>query len=149
MDLNQVSLIGNVGKDPEVRTLQSGGRVVSFSLATNRSWVDKASNERKQITQWHQVTTFNEGLGDVIMRFVQKGSRVFLQGEVQYRKWTDKDGVERWSTDILLPNFEGKLILLSGGKQAGGDNDSGGNPRAPRSASAPKPSAEFDDDIPF
>lgn len=151
MDLNKVMLIGNVGQDPEIKTLPSGKQVVNFSVATNRSWIDKASGERKQDTQWHRVNSFNEGIVEIVGRYVAKGSRVYIEGEVRYRKFNDANGVEKWTTDIVIPPFGGQIIVLGGGKQASGDTSSFSTRLerpAPPQARA-KSSVDFDDDIPF
>jgi len=170
--VNKVILIGNLGRDPESRTMQSGGKVVSFSIATSESWNDKMSGERKEKTQWHRIAIFNEKLGEIAEKYLKKGSTVYLEGSLESRKYTDKDGQEREITEVVLARFRGELTLLgsrgeSGGGSAYGGDSGGGFTRAPARAAAPaarsggggggggnpswEPPAgnELDDDIPF
>lgn len=112
--VNKVILIGNVGKDPEVRRLTSGDPVVNLSVATSESWKDKASGERKEKTEWHRVVIFSEGLCKIVEQYAKKGNKVYVSGTIQTRKWTDKEGVERYSTEIVVQNFGGEFQLLSG-----------------------------------
>lgn len=114
--LNKVLLIGNLGKDPEVRHTQDGKAIVNLSIATSETWRDKSSGERKEKTEWHRVVIFNDGLAKVAEQYLKKGSTVYLEGSLQTRKWTDKDGVEKFSTEVVLQNFRGELVML-GGKQ--------------------------------
>ena len=113
--VNKVILVGNVGKDPEVRRMTNGDAVVNFSVATSESWKTK-DGERKEKTEWHRVVSFNEHLNKVIEAYVKKGSKVYLEGSLQTRKWTDKDGAEKYSTEITLQKFNGVLVLLDGKK---------------------------------
>jgi single-strand DNA-binding protein len=158
--LNKVELIGNLGQDPEVRNLPSGGKVVNLSIATSESWKDKNSGERKERTEWHRVVIFSEGLGKVAEQYLHKGSKVYLEGQLQTRKWTDKDDVERYSTEVVLQGFGAKLIMLDGRRDGEGDN--GGSRQQERRSDPPssRPGANrtqapaskpFDDqdDIPF
>lgn len=110
--VNKVILVGNVGKDPEVRHTQDGKPIVNLSIATSETWRDKASGERKEKTEWHRVVIFNEGLAKVAEAYVKKGSKLYIEGQLQTRKWTDKDGVEKYSTEIVLQNYKGELTLL-------------------------------------
>ncbi len=110
--VNKVMLVGNVGKDPEIRSTQDGTRVASFSVATSEKWRDKASGERKERTEWHNVVVFNEQLVKVVEGYVKKGSKVYVDGALQTRKWTDKNGQERYSTEIVLQKFRGEIQLL-------------------------------------
>lgn len=122
--VNKVILVGNVGKDPEVRRMTSGDAVVNLSVATSESW--KKDGERKEKTEWHRVVSFNEHLNKVIEAYVKKGSKVYLEGSLQTRKWTDKDGAEKYSTEIVLQKFNGVLVLLDGrasAPAAGGNDD--------------------------
>ena len=112
--LNKVMLIGNLGKDPEVRHTQDGKAIVNLTLATSESWKDKATGEKKEKTEWHRVVIFNDGLARVAEAYLKKGSTVYLEGQLQTRKWTDKDGVEKYSTEIVLQNFRGEMVLLGG-----------------------------------
>ena len=120
--LNKVILIGNLGKDPEVRRTNSGDAIVNLRLATTENWRDKASGERKERTEWHQVVIFNEGLGKVAEQYLKKGSKVYIEGQLQTRKWTDNQGVEKYSTEVVLQRFRGELVLL-GDRQSGDGED--------------------------
>jgi single-strand DNA-binding protein len=110
--VNKVILVGNVGKDPEVRHTQDGKAIVNLSLATSETWRDKASGERKEKTEWHRVVIFNEGIAKVAEAYVKKGSKLYIEGQLQTRKWTDKDGMEKYSTEVVLQNYGGTLVLL-------------------------------------
>lgn len=140
--LNKVTLIGLLGKDPEARTLQSGGKVCNLSVATSESWTDKASGEKKEKTEWHRVVIFNDGLAKVAEQYLSKGSKVYLEGSLQTRKWTDQQGQDRYSTEVVLQAFNGRMILLGdpGGRQQAetGDGPTG-----------MKPDKNLDDNIPF
>jgi single-strand DNA-binding protein len=154
--VNKVILIGNLGKDPEVRSMNSGDKVVSFSLATSESWRDKATGERKEKTEWHKVVIFNDQLGKVAEQYLKKGSTVYIEGALQTRKWTNKDGVEQYTTEIVLQKFRGELTMLGGRGDAGGERSSsyGGGERASsggggRGGRTDFQSADLDDEIPF
>ncbi|MBL0337902.1 MAG: single-stranded DNA-binding protein [Rhodospirillaceae bacterium] len=110
--VNKVILVGNLGKDPEVRSMQSGDRVASFPVATSERWKDKASGERKEKTEWHKVAIFDERLVDIAEKYLRKGSKVYLEGQLQTRKWTDQSGQERYTTEVVLQRFRGDLTLL-------------------------------------
>src|SRR5258705_2407827 len=145
--VNKVILVGNLGKDPEVRRMTSGEPVVSFSLATSESWRDKASGERKEKTEWHRVVIFNKNLAEVAEKYLRKGAKVYVEGQLQTRKWTDKDGAEKYSTEVVLQNFRGELTMLDG-RNGGGEGAGGGGPGASeRPAHFPRDG--FDDEIPF
>src|ERR1700744_561168 len=118
--VNKVILVGNLGKDPEVRRMTSGEPVVNLSVATSESWKDKTSGERKEKTEWHRVVIFNENLAKVAEQYLKKGSKVYLEGALQTRKWTDKDGTEKYSTEIVLQKFRGELVMLD---SRGGEGD--------------------------
>jgi len=124
--VNKVILVGNLGRDPEVRNMQSGDRVVSFSIATSESWADRASGERKERTQWHRIAIFNQKLGEIAEKYLKKGSKVYLEGQLESRKYTDKDGNEREVTEVVLSRFRGELTLLDGRGGAGGEMGEGG-----------------------
>ena len=141
--VNKVILVGNLGKDPEVRRMTSGDPVVNLSLATSESWKDKASGERKEKTEWHRVVIFNKNLAEVAEKYLRKGSKVYVEGQLQTRKWTDKDGAEKYSTEVVLQNFRGELTMLDGKNDGGGR--SGGAGEAPASFQRD----EMDDEIPF
>ena len=148
--VNKVILIGNLGKDPEVRSMQSGGKVCNLSVATSESWKDKMSGERKDRTEWHRVVIFNENLISVAERFLKKGSKVYLEGQIETRKWTDQSGAEKYSTEVVLQKFRGELVMLDGrGGDSGGDRA-----ERPAMAGAGEGSrsfqrADLDDEIPF
>lgn len=114
--LNKATLIGNLGKDPEIRTFQNGGRAASFSIATSESWKDKDSGERKECTEWHRVSILSEGLVTVAEKYLKKGSKVYIEGRLETRKWTDKDGQEKYTTEIVLRPYSGELLMLDGRK---------------------------------
>jgi len=149
--VNKVILVGNLGKDPEVRRLQSGDPVVNLSLATSESWRDKASGERKEKTEWHRVVIFNKNLAEVAEKYLRKGAKVYVEGSLQTRKWTDKDGQEKYSTEIVLQNFRGELTMLDtkgggdGGERAMSSSRSGGGD-APANFDR---GGDMDDEIPF
>jgi single-strand DNA-binding protein len=114
--LNKVTLIGNLGKDPEIRSFQNGGRAAHFSIATTDSWKDKQSGERKERTEWHQVAIMSDGLVTVAEKYLKKGSKVYIEGKLETRKWTDKDNQERYTTEVVLRPYSGELIMLDGRK---------------------------------
>ncbi len=124
--LNKVMLIGNLGKDPEVRSFQNGGKVCSFSLATSESWKDKNSGERREKTDWHNISIFNENLVRIAEQYLKKGSKVYLEGALQTRKWQDQSGNDRYTTEVVLQNFNGTMVLLDGRSEGGGGQRSGG-----------------------
>jgi single-strand DNA-binding protein len=143
--VNKVILVGNLGKDPEVRRMTSGDPVVNLSIATSESWRDKASGERKEKTEWHRVVIFNKNLAEVAEKYLRKGSKVYVEGQLQTRKWTDKDGAEKYSTEVVLQNFRGELTMLDG--RNGGSE--GGSSRGAGEAPASFQRDELDDEIPF
>jgi single-strand DNA-binding protein len=174
--VNKVILVGNLGRDPDVRRLNSGEPVVNFSVATSESWRDKASGERKERTEWHNVVIFNENLAKIAEQYLKKGSKVYLEGQLQTREFTDKDGNQRKATEVVLQRFRGELTLLDGrgqggedqGGYAGGGQSSGGQSsggqssggrgdfgraspmeRRPAPASGGASRSDLDDDIPF
>ncbi len=171
--VNKVILVGNVGKDPEIRAFQNGGRVASFSVATSESWKDKATGERKERTEWHRISIMNDNLVGIVEQYVKKGSKLYIEGQLETRKWTDQSGVEKYSTEVVLRPYRGELTLLdsrgsTGGASSGGsdygssggsvgyDQSSqemgngggfgGGQKRAAAGGGAPD---MMDDDIPF
>ena len=166
--VNKVILVGNLGKDPETRTFANGGKVVSFSLATSENWKDRASGERKEKTEWHNISIFSEGLAGVAERFLRKGSKVYLEGQLETRKWQDQSGNDRYTTDVVLRNFNSSMVLLDGREGGGGggggrsyddaSSDGGGfggsaqGGGGTRTQSRPQPAAfdtDLDDDVPF
>jgi single-strand DNA-binding protein len=144
--VNKVILVGNLGKDPEVRRTTSGDPIVNFTVATSENWRDKTSGERKERTEWHRVVIFNENLAKVAEQYLHKGSKVYLEGQLQTRKWTDKEGNEKYTTEVVLSRFRGELQLLD-------SRGEGSSSRATASAQdTPARSferAEMDDEIPF
>ena len=159
--VNKVILVGNLGKDPEVRHTQDGKAIVSLSLATSESWRDKSSGERKEKTEWHRVVIFNENLAKVAEQYLKKGSTIYIEGQLQTRKYTDKDGVEKYSTEVVLQNFRGELTMLGGrpgtgegggaSSYGGGDDFGASSPMEKPRTSSPKQSfsRDLDDEVPF
>jgi single-strand DNA-binding protein len=161
--VNKVILVGNLGKDPEVRHTQDGRPIVNLSIATSENWKDKQSGERKERTEWHRVVIFNENLAKVAEQYLKKGAKVYLEGQLQTRKYTDKDGVEKYSTEVVLQQYRGELTMLDG-RSGGGDSAGfgGGNGDSfgqsspmerPRSGGGARPQQNFardlDDEVPF
>ena len=151
--LNKVMLIGNLGRDPEIRRTQAGDPIANLRLATSERWTDKASGEKRERTEWHSVVIFNEGLARIAEQYLKKGSTVYLEGQLQTRKWTDQSGVDRYTTEVVLQRFRGELAMLGapGGNRpppAGSQDDYGST-----SAASPGPAQAarnpLDDDIPF
>lgn len=145
--VNKVVLIGNVGRDPESFSTQDGRKIVNLSVATSETWRDKQSGERKERTEWHRVVIFNEGLAKIAEQYVRKGSKIYIEGQLQTRKWTDKEGVERYSTEIVLQQYRGEITLLD----SKGDREEAQAParREPEQRTARRSMAELDDEIPF
>lgn len=126
--VNKVILIGNLGRDPEIRTTQDGTRVANLSIATSETWRDKGSGERREKTEWHRVVVFNDRIVDVAERYLKKGATVYIEGQLQTRKWTDQSGVEKYTTEVVLQKYRGELTMLGGrgeGGGMGGEPDSG------------------------
>jgi single-strand DNA-binding protein len=149
--VNKVILVGNLGKDPEVRRMTSGEPVVNLSVATSESWRDKASGERKEKTEWHRVVIFNENLAKVAEQYLRKGAKIYIEGQLSTRKWTDKDGQEKYSTEIVLNRFRGELQMLDGrgeggGRSEGGIGGGGGGRSEPVNFDRGN---DMDDEIPF
>ncbi len=166
--VNKVILVGNLGKDPEVRSFQNGGKVVNFTLATSETWSDRASGERKEKTEWHNVVIKNDKLGEIAEKYLKKGSKVYLEGRMETRKWQDQSGVDKYTTEVVIPAFRGELTMLSGrgeeGGMGGGNGDRGSyqpRERSPAGAGASSKSGgggspswdagkgDLDDEIPF
>lgn len=167
--VNKVTLLGNLGKDPEVRNTQDGAKIVQLAIATSERWKDRNTGEPRERTEWHRVVIFNENLGRVAEQYLRKGSSVYLEGQLQTRKWTDQQGVEKYTTEVVLQRYRGELTLLGGrgdasgggyGDSAGGNMGGGGYgggapaaaPSAPTAPAAPPPmhgGENIDDDIPF
>jgi single-strand DNA-binding protein len=138
--VNKVILVGNLGSDPESRSMSNGGEVVNLSIATTESWKDKDGNKQER-TEWHRVVIFNEGLGKVAKSYLHKGSKVYLEGQIQTRKWQDNSGADKYSTEIVLQRFRGALVLL--------DSKGGGPPANIGGYDGPTGDAALDDDVPF
>ena len=154
--VNKVILIGNLGADPEIRSLTSGDRVANLRIATSESWRDRSSGERKEKTEWHRVVVFNENIVKVCEQYLRKGAKVYVEGSIQTRKWTDQAGVEKYSTEIVLQKFRGELTMLDGRGEGAAEGEAGGynggfssGPRAQSSAPREDFSADLDDEIPF
>ena len=151
--VNKVILVGNLGRDPEVRRMTSGEPIVNLSVATSESWRDKASGERKEKTEWHRVVIFNENLAKVAEQYLKKGSKVYLEGQLTTRKWTDKDGQEKYSTEVVLNRFRGGLVLLDARGEGGSSFAGGGGSARVSQGGSDAPASfdrsELDDEIPF
>jgi single-strand DNA-binding protein len=176
--VNKVILVGNLGADPEVRSFQNGGKVANIRIATSENWKDRNSGERKERTEWHNVAVFSEGLVGVVERFLRKGSKVYVEGQLRTRKWQDQSGQDRYTTEVVLQGFDAKLVMLDGpqggaggggGARSGGSSDwgassdsygndfgggssgSSGSPRSGGGRSSPPPAFDDDlnDDVPF
>ena len=160
--VNKVILVGNLGKDPEIRRTQDGRPIANLSVATSESWRDKATGERKEKTEWHRVVIFNEGLCKIVEQYLKKGSKVYLEGALQTRKYTDKAGVEKYSTEVVLQGFNSSLTMLDGrgggassgagdmgGEDYGASGVSGGRSRQPAMAGGGGKRDDMDDEIPF
>ncbi len=156
--INKVILVGNLGRDPEVRTTQDGGKIVNLSIATSERWKDRNSGEQRERTEWHRVVIFNENLARVAEQYLRKGSTVYLEGQLQTRKWTDQQGVEKYTTEVVLARYRGELTMLGGrdsGDMSAPSQDSGYGASAPSqpAGNLPEPpmasSGGIDDDIPF
>ena len=143
--VNKVILIGNLGKDPEVRSFQNGGQVCSFSLATSENWKDKSTGEKREKTEWHNISIFSDGLVRVAQQYLKKGSKVYIEGQLETRKWQDKEGKDRYTTEVVLRNFASTLVMLDGRRDGGGDFG-GGRDAVPSGGGQ---SFELDDEIPF
>jgi single-strand DNA-binding protein len=163
--VNKVILVGNLGRDPEIRTMQDGTKVANLSLATSETWKDRNSGERRERTEWHRIAIFNDRLVDVVERYLRKGSKIYVEGQLQTRKWTDQGGQERYTTEVVLSRFRGDLTMLDGRSEGapsgGGYGDAPSEPAYGGGASgrgesssggrgAPAPmGTDLDDDIPF
>jgi len=166
--VNKVILVGNLGRDPEVRSFQNGGKVVNLRIATSENWRDKATGERKERTEWHSVAIFNENIAKIAEQYLRKGSKVYVEGQLETRKWQDQSGADRYSTEVVLRPYTGSLTLLDGREGGGGggsderggggyaddrgygDERGGGGGSAPRSGGGSSGGrSDLDDEIPF
>mgnify|MGYP001113249048 CR=1 FL=1 len=156
--VNKVILVGNLGRDPEVRQSQAGAKIVNFSVATSDTWKDKNTGERREKTEWHRVVIFSEGLANIAEQYLRKGSKVYIEGSLQTREY-EKDGIKRYSTEVVLQGFNSTMTMLDTKGGGGGDYASGGNGGgadyagpdngAPSAPSGPPPGGDLDDEIPF
>ena len=162
MSLNKVTLIGNVGQDPEIRNTQDGREIANFSIATTESWKDKNTGERQSKTEWHRIVVFSQGLVGIIKNYVKKGSKLYIEGQLQTRKWTDNNGVEKYTTEVVLQNFNSNLQMLDSRNSNSGDFSNNqqdysqnnnpapmANDSAPTNENTASFNEELDDDIPF
>jgi single-strand DNA-binding protein len=162
--VNKVILVGNLGRDPEIRSLQDGNKVANLSVATSESWRDKTTGERRDKTEWHRVVIFNERIIDVVEKYLKKGAKIYLEGALQTRKWTDQSGVEKYTTEVVLQRFRGELTMLDsrgggGGSGSGSEGGGGGESgdegggysggSSSRGGGGRAPAGDLDDDIPF
>ena len=159
--LNKVTLIGNLGNEPEIRTMNNGGKVATLSIATSDSWKDKSTGERREKTEWHRVVIFGDGLVRVVENYLKKGSKVYIEGSLQTRKWQDRDGNDKYTTEVVVQGFGGSLIMLDSRNSGGGGGynqdpgygqgggQSGGGSRSASAQEGPAENFDMDDDIPF
>ena len=147
--INKVILVGNLGADPRVGNSQNGSKIVNLSVATSDSWKDKVSGERKERTEWHRVVVFNPQLAEVAEKYLHKGSKVYIEGQLQTRKWEDSNGQERYSTEVVLQNFSGNLVMLDGKSDGTAGEDVFSSSAASGWDTAPAAAPNLDDDIPF
>lgn len=162
--VNKVILIGNLGRDPEVKHSRDGKPIVNLSIATSESWKDRSSGERKERVEWHRVVVFNEHLADVAQKYLKKGAKVYIEGQLQTRKWQDQSGTDRYATEVVLANFRGELTMLDGRRDGGGASSDDGDGYSSGAYSAasrgegrpitvgggtPVPGGDFDDEVPF
>lgn len=155
--VNKVILVGNLGRDPEIRSFPNGGRVANFSVATSESWKDKQTGEKKERTEWHRVSVLNDNLVGIVERFIKKGSKVYIEGQLETRKWTDKDGQEKYTTEVVLRPFRGEITMLDskgGGMSDAANSDYGQDEPSSMAASgggsfAASGKGDMDDEIPF
>ncbi len=149
--VNKVILVGNLGRDPEVRQTQDGTKIVNLSLATSENWKDKTTGERRERTEWHRIVIFNEHLGSVAEQYLRKGSKVYIEGQIQSRKWTDQQGVEKYTTEVVVPRFRGELHMLDSRGEGAGSFSNGNQDTYAAATPAPVQggAVDLDDEIPF
>lgn len=145
--LNKVILIGNLGRDPEIRSTNEGKEIASFSIATSESWKDRATGEKKEKTEWHRIAVFSEGLVKIVKNYVKKGSKLYIEGQLQTRKWVDNEGNEKYTTEVILQNYNSTLLLLDSRNQEFSNMSSDSSSRG--SAKSNFENSEFDDEVPF
>lgn len=147
--VNKVILVGNLGRDPEIRNTQNGGKIAQLSIATSETWRDKNTQERKEKTEWHRVVIFNERLVDVVERYLKKGAKVYIEGQLQTRKWTDQQGQEKYTTEVVLQGFKGELTMLDGRGGGGEMGGASGGGEMGYGGSSSSSHQDLDDEIPF
>ena len=147
--VNKVILVGNLGRDPEVRAMQDNNSVVNLSVATSETWKDKNSGERRERTEWHRVVIFNERLADVAQKFLHKGSKVYLEGQLQTRKWQDQSGIDKYTTEVVLQRFRGELTMLDSRNDTGEQYSSAANSEIKNNDVEAVSNSDLDDEIPF
>jgi len=147
--VNKVILVGNLGRDPEVRAMQDNNSVVNLSVATSETWKDKNSGERRERTEWHRVVIFNERLADVAQKFLHKGSKVYLEGQLQTRKWQDQSGIDKYTTEVVLQRFRGELTMLDSRNDTGEQFSSAANSKIKNNDVEAVSNSDLDDEIPF
>jgi single-strand DNA-binding protein len=158
MSVNKVILVGNVGQDPDIRNTSDGREIANFSLATTESWKDKNSGEKKDKTEWHRIVIFSQGLVNIVKNYVKKGSKLYIEGQLQTRKWTDNNGIEKFTTEVVLQNFNSTLQMLDSGRSGGASvssdegysaGSSSNNAKNKSATASDNIAEELDDDIPF
>lgn len=151
MSINKVILVGNVGQDPEIRSTQDGREIASFSLATSESWKDKTTGEKKDKTEWHKISIFSQGLVGITKNYIKKGSKIYLEGSLQTRKWTDNQGVERYTTEVILQNYNSTLQILDSRDRQGGQENYNSSPTSSKKGNSRDHVnvEENDDEVPF
>lgn len=145
--VNKVIIIGNVGKDPEIRQMQDGFKIANFSIATSESWKDKNTGERKEKTEWHRIAVMNERLSEIVEKYVRKGSKLYVEGQLQTRKWTDQSGMDRYTTEVVIGRYKGEITMLDSRNSTGGFDSASQN--QPQQSSEPAMPASIDDEMPF
>lgn len=147
--VNKVILVGNLGKDPEIKSMQDGSKLANLTIATSEHWKDKETQERKEKTEWHRVVIFNEKLAEIAEKYLRKGSKIYVEGQLQTRKWTDQSGQERYTTEVVVPRFRGEITMLDSKGQGGGGATESFDSSAPTSRAAMPSMEDIDDEIPF
>jgi single-strand DNA-binding protein len=147
MSINKVILVGNVGQDPEIRSTQDGREIANFSLATSESWKDKNTGEKKEKTEWHRIVVFSQGLTSIVKNYVKKGSKLYIEGSLQSRKWTDNQGVEKYTTEVVLQNYNSTIQMLDSSRNS--NNEMGSSNNTQKSRNSDIQVEEIDDEVPF
>lgn len=150
--VNKVTLLGNLGQNPNIHTMRNGNKVVTFNLATSEGWKDKQTGERKEQTEWHKIVIYNEGLASIAEKYLRKGSKVYLEGQLKTRKWVDQQGIERYITEVVLQNYKGELTMVSSLEPSNPGQrqpTSAKNYQNVKNGNAPMPQNNFDDEVPF